>query len=119
MGNRVGSAYVHYANKQEIRNSHYRLADHNTVFMAEMFAIHKAIDNILDHKLYDVKIESDSRSALMTLESLGDQRQMIWNIKNKLKGRENIKLMWVRPDIVKWEMSEQICLPRMLPIGRR
>ncbi|GBM20853.1 hypothetical protein AVEN_107639-1 [Araneus ventricosus] len=32
----------------------------------------------------------------MTVESLNDQRELIWNIKNKLKGREDIELMWVR-----------------------
>ncbi|GBN00668.1 hypothetical protein AVEN_201169-1, partial [Araneus ventricosus] len=94
IGNGVGAAFVHYANKQEITKSQYRLADHNTVYMAEVFAIHKAIDYILDHELNDVKIVSDSRSALMTVESLSDNREFIWQIKKRLKDREDIKLMW-------------------------
>ncbi|GBN65934.1 hypothetical protein AVEN_41174-1 [Araneus ventricosus] len=65
-------------------------------FYIPLFYIHKAIDCILDHQLYDIKIVSDSRSALMTVTSLNDQRELIWNIKNKLKGREDIELMWVR-----------------------
>ncbi|GBL74489.1 hypothetical protein AVEN_235428-1 [Araneus ventricosus] len=81
IGNRFGSAYVHYAKKQEVTKSQYRLADHNTVFTAEIFAIHKAIDYILDHELYDVKIVSDSRPTLMTVDSLSDQRVLIWNMK--------------------------------------
>ncbi|GBM86920.1 hypothetical protein AVEN_151820-1 [Araneus ventricosus] len=96
IGNRVGAAFVHYANKQEITKSQYRLADHNTVYMAEDFAIHKANDFILDHELYDVKIVSDSRSALMTVESLSKNREFIWQIKKRLKEREDITLMWVR-----------------------
>ncbi|GBM14216.1 hypothetical protein AVEN_167303-1 [Araneus ventricosus] len=64
--------------------------------MAEIFAIHKAIDYILYYELYDVKTVSNSRSALMTVESLSDQRELIWNIKKKLKDREDIKLMWVK-----------------------
>ncbi|GBO45289.1 hypothetical protein AVEN_148130-1 [Araneus ventricosus] len=86
IGNRVGAAFVHYANKQEITKSQYRLADHNTVYMAEVFAIHKAIDYILDHD--DVKIVSDSKSALMTVESLSDNGEFIWQIKKRLKDRE-------------------------------
>ncbi|GBM81979.1 hypothetical protein AVEN_221733-1 [Araneus ventricosus] len=96
IGNRVGAAFVHYANKQEITKSQYRLTDHNTVYMAEVVAIHKATDYILDHELNDVKIVSDSRSALMTVESLSDNREFIWQIKKMLKDREDIKLMWVR-----------------------
>ncbi|GBO23515.1 hypothetical protein AVEN_202772-1 [Araneus ventricosus] len=80
IGNRVGATFVRFANKQEITKSQYRLADHNTVYMAEVFAIHKAIDYILDHELYDVKIVSDSRSALTTAESLSDNRKFICQI---------------------------------------
>ncbi|GBM07857.1 hypothetical protein AVEN_96479-1 [Araneus ventricosus] len=96
IGNRVGAAFVHYAEKQEITKSQYGLADHNIVYMAEVFAIHKAIGYILDHELYDVKIVSDSRSALMIVEFLSDNREFIWQIKKRLKDREDIKLMWVR-----------------------
>ncbi|GBL95466.1 hypothetical protein AVEN_154850-1 [Araneus ventricosus] len=60
------------------------------------FAIHKAIDYILDHELNDVKIVSDSRSAVMIVESLSNNREFIWQIKKRLKDREDIKLMWVR-----------------------
>ncbi|GBO27398.1 hypothetical protein AVEN_260731-1 [Araneus ventricosus] len=116
IGNRVGAAFVHHANKQEITKSQYRLADHNAVYMAEVFAIHKAIDYILDHELYDVKIVSDSRSALKTVESLSDNREFIWEIKKRLKDREDIKLMWVRAHKGKWGISEQICLLRKHPI---
>ncbi|GBO28348.1 RNA-directed DNA polymerase from mobile element jockey [Araneus ventricosus] len=49
-----------------------------------------------NHELNDVKIVSDSRSALMTVESLSDNREFIWQIKKRLKDREDIKLMWVR-----------------------
>ncbi|GBN21328.1 hypothetical protein AVEN_200310-1 [Araneus ventricosus] len=81
---------------EEITKSQYRLADHNTVYMAEVFAIHKSIDYIPDHELNDVKIVSDSRSALMAVESLSDNREFIWQIKKRLKDREGNKLMWVR-----------------------
>ncbi|GBM39452.1 hypothetical protein AVEN_142390-1 [Araneus ventricosus] len=64
--------------------------------MDEVFAIHKAIDYILDHQLYDVNIMSDSRSALMTVESLSDNREFICQIRKRLKDREDIKLMRVR-----------------------
>ncbi|GBM01071.1 hypothetical protein AVEN_117005-1 [Araneus ventricosus] len=104
IGNRVGAAFVHFGNKQEIK-SQYRLADHNTVYMAELFAIHKAIDYILDHELNDVKIVSDSRSILMTVGFLSDNREFIWQIKKRLKDRKDIKLMWVR--VHKGEMGNE------------
>ncbi|GBM11672.1 hypothetical protein AVEN_16973-1 [Araneus ventricosus] len=63
--------------------------------MVEMFAIHIATDYILDHELYEL-IVSDSRSALMTVEYLSDEGELIWNIKKELKGREDIKLMRVK-----------------------
>ncbi|GBN74621.1 hypothetical protein AVEN_262438-1 [Araneus ventricosus] len=94
IGDRVGAFFVHYANKQEITISQYRLADHNTVYVAEVFAIHKTIEYIPDHELYDVKIVSDSRSALMTVESLSHNREFIWQIKKRLKDGEYVKLMW-------------------------
>ncbi|GBN20948.1 hypothetical protein AVEN_190247-1 [Araneus ventricosus] len=96
IGNRVGAAFVHFTNKQEITKSQYRLADHNTFYMAEVLAINKAIDYFLDHELYDVKIVSDSRPALTTVEPLSDNREFIWQIKKRLKDGEDIKLMWVR-----------------------
>ncbi|GBM61953.1 hypothetical protein AVEN_60811-1 [Araneus ventricosus] len=64
--------------------------------MAEVLAIHKAFDYILGHELNGVKIVSDSRSALMIVESLSDNREFIWQIKKRLKDREDTKLMWVR-----------------------
>ncbi|GBM42773.1 hypothetical protein AVEN_81594-1 [Araneus ventricosus] len=85
VGNRIGSTFVHYANKQGITKSQHGLADHNTVYMAEVFAIHNAIDYILDHELYDVKIVSDSRSALMTAESLSDNREIYMANKERAK----------------------------------
>ncbi|GBN15678.1 hypothetical protein AVEN_170954-1 [Araneus ventricosus] len=106
IGNRVGAAFVHHANKEEITKSQHRLAYHNTVYVSEIFAIHKAIDYILDHELYDVKIVSNSRSALMTIESLSDNREFIWQIKKRLKDREGIKLMWVRAH--KGEMGNEL-----------
>ncbi|GBN14067.1 hypothetical protein AVEN_211597-1 [Araneus ventricosus] len=41
----------------------------------------------------------------MTVESLSDNREFIWQIKKRLKDREDIKLMWVRAH--KWEMENE------------
>ncbi|GBM56246.1 hypothetical protein AVEN_101529-1 [Araneus ventricosus] len=60
---------------------------------------------LLNHELNDVKIVSDSRSALMTVESLSDNREFTWQIKKRLKDREDIKLMWVRAH--KGEMGKE------------
>ncbi|GBM63278.1 hypothetical protein AVEN_110958-1 [Araneus ventricosus] len=65
--------------------------------MAEVFAIDQAIDYIINENLIDVKIVTDSRSALMTFESLTDNRAIIYEIKEKIKRNHlGIKLLWVR-----------------------
>ncbi|GBN08405.1 hypothetical protein AVEN_84232-1 [Araneus ventricosus] len=75
----------------------FRLSDNCSVFMAEVYAIHKAVDEIISRKLDYVNLISDSRSALMALDSLKEKRVIINEIKKKInayKGKINLK--WVR-----------------------
>ncbi|GBL80150.1 hypothetical protein AVEN_29136-1 [Araneus ventricosus] len=97
IGDKVGCAFVHYYNKMELQFQEYRLGDANTVYMAEITAIQKTIDYVIDSGLVNVEIVTDSRSTLQALESVIDRRAIIVDIKTKLKTyRNNILLYWVK-----------------------
>ncbi|GBN40983.1 hypothetical protein AVEN_71266-1 [Araneus ventricosus] len=91
MNGRVGSAFVLYFGGDEIDSFTYRLSDNSSVFMAEVYAI-----NILRNLEYGDLI-TDSRSALMALDSLNEKRAYVNRIKRKIanySGKVNLK--WVR-----------------------
>ncbi|GBL98946.1 hypothetical protein AVEN_227470-1 [Araneus ventricosus] len=68
MNVRVGCAFVLYIGDNEIDSFTFHLSDNCSVFMAEVFAIHKAVGEIISRKLEYVDLISDSRSALMALD---------------------------------------------------
>ncbi|GBO15079.1 hypothetical protein AVEN_69784-1, partial [Araneus ventricosus] len=97
MNGRVGSAHVIYYCNDEIDFSLFRLSDNSSVFMAEAFAISKAVDEVISRKMEYVDLITDSRSTLMSLYSLKEKRCFINNIKRKIanyNGRINLK--WVK-----------------------
>ncbi|GBN08431.1 hypothetical protein AVEN_128653-1 [Araneus ventricosus] len=97
MNGRIGGAYVIYYGNDEIDFSLFRLSDNSSVFMAEAFAISKAVDEIIFRKMEYVDLITDSRSTLMSLHSLKEKRRFINNIKRKIanyNGRINLK--WVK-----------------------
>ncbi|GBM69908.1 hypothetical protein AVEN_96425-1 [Araneus ventricosus] len=97
MNGKVGSAFVLYLGGDEIDSFTYRLTDNSSVFMAEVFAINKAIDEIILRNLDYVDLITDSRSALMALYSLNEKRFHVNRIKRKIlnySGKINLK--WVR-----------------------
>ncbi|GBL81515.1 hypothetical protein AVEN_143769-1 [Araneus ventricosus] len=84
MNGRVGSAYVIYYGNDEIDFSMIRLSDNSSVFMAEVFAINKAVDEIIFRKIEYADLITDSRSTLMSLNSLREKKCFINNIKRKI-----------------------------------
>ncbi|GBM64613.1 hypothetical protein AVEN_19357-1 [Araneus ventricosus] len=97
MNGRVGSAYVIFYGSDEIDFSMFRLSDNSSVFMAEVFAINKAVDEIIFRKIEYDDLITDSRSTLKSLYSLREKRCFINNIKRKVasyNGRINLK--WVK-----------------------
>ncbi|GBN53948.1 hypothetical protein AVEN_19106-1 [Araneus ventricosus] len=75
----------------------FRLSDNYSVFMAEVYAIYKAVDENIIRNLDHVDIISDSRSALMALDSLKERRVIINEIKRKVYAYQgNINFKWVR-----------------------
>ncbi|GBL96671.1 hypothetical protein AVEN_207828-1 [Araneus ventricosus] len=97
MNGRVGSAFVLYAENNEKGSFMFRLSDNCSVFMAEVCAIYKAVDEIRIRNLDHVDIISDSRSASMALNSLREMRTFINEIKRKVIACQgNINFKWVR-----------------------
>ncbi|GBN50737.1 hypothetical protein AVEN_11155-1 [Araneus ventricosus] len=87
----------------ELQFQQYRLGDANTVYMAEVTAIQKAIDSVIASGLVNVGIVTDSRSNLQTLESVNDRRAIIVDIETKLQTyRNNILLYWVKAHTGQW-----------------
>ncbi|GBL96429.1 hypothetical protein AVEN_43740-1 [Araneus ventricosus] len=84
INNQVGVAYVHYYNGTETDSCLIRLGNQNTVFMAEVMAISRAIDYCIDKNIRNSKVITDSRSTLMAIESTEEKRRII-EIKKKLK----------------------------------
>lgn len=88
---RVGAGVVIYKDQVEVDSFSYRLNNNATVFMAELYAIYRAIafvikdyynSNVISNKYV---IISDSMSALIALSSSNEYRTYILNLKNKIK----------------------------------
>ena len=67
----TGAGFMIYSqNKQELHRAHYRLPDYATVFQAEVLAINKAADylvNLHSMPLRHIKIFVDSRAAIQAI----------------------------------------------------
>ncbi|GBM87486.1 hypothetical protein AVEN_211637-1 [Araneus ventricosus] len=97
MNGRVGCAFVLYVDNIEMDSYMFNLSDNCSVFMAEVYAIYKAVDEIRTRNLDCVDIISDSRSALMALNSLRERRNFINEIKRKVIAHQGtINFKWVR-----------------------
>ncbi|GBO16798.1 hypothetical protein AVEN_189039-1 [Araneus ventricosus] len=95
INNHVGAAYVHYYNETETDSCLIRLGNQNTVFMAEVMAISRAVDYCIDKNIQNSKVITDSRSILMAIESTKEKRRILIEIKKKLK-LTKIQLQCVR-----------------------
>ncbi|GBM40871.1 hypothetical protein AVEN_14795-1 [Araneus ventricosus] len=91
---KVGLAFVHFVDGVEFGNKQFRLSDGATVFMADVIAIKEAIEYTHERNLRNVKNILDSRSALMSLNSPLEKRQILSHIKESID--DNIELRWVR-----------------------
>lgn len=65
----VGAAMTWWENGSEIRNEMYRLEPFCTVFQAELYAIHRAVELVKKKQIFNATILSDSRSSLDALSS--------------------------------------------------
>ncbi|GBN93797.1 hypothetical protein AVEN_219919-1 [Araneus ventricosus] len=97
MNGRVGCAFVLYVDNIETDSFMFRLSDNCSVFIAEVYAIYKSVEEIRTRNLDYVDIISDSRSALTALNSLRERRSFINEIKrNVITHQGIINFKWVR-----------------------
>ncbi|GIY44537.1 uncharacterized protein CDAR_189441 [Caerostris darwini] len=97
---RVGSAIVLLKENVENYHHYWRLNDEATVFMAELHAIHKAIEFLSDNSLANAKIISDSRSVLMALDNPANNSPAIFTVKELLKvAQYPIEMVWTKAHI--------------------
>lgn len=82
-----------WSNECELR---FRLPNHTSIFIAELFAIDKAIDFALSTTHNRIVIFSDSLSSLKAITSLEATQNELGNIIRKLhSANKSIKLIWV------------------------
>ncbi|GBM57244.1 hypothetical protein AVEN_33484-1 [Araneus ventricosus] len=72
----------------------WRLNNEKTVFIAGMVAIREAINYYKRRQIAKANIISDSSSALVSIESLEENRKFILDIKNSLQDTNNNVLHW-------------------------
>ncbi|GBL60481.1 hypothetical protein AVEN_16683-1 [Araneus ventricosus] len=69
-----------------------------TVFIAEMVAIREAVNYFKRRQIHKANIISDSRSTLVSIESLEENRKFILDIKNSLQDTNSNALHWWTKD---------------------
>ncbi|GBM15836.1 hypothetical protein AVEN_260118-1 [Araneus ventricosus] len=86
--NKVGCAFVYFRDGIEVESLKIMLSDGAIVFMAEVAAIKEEVEYIREKDTRNVRVISDSRSALK------EKRRAINSIKEIING--NIDLYWVK-----------------------
>ncbi|XP_023213469.1 uncharacterized protein LOC111616264 [Centruroides sculpturatus] len=96
--NHVGAAFMAMQNDAEIHTEQYRLMDSCSVFQAELYAIERAIMWVTRTHVSDqIIINTDSRSALDTLQQFADTNATALNIKQIInQSGINIKMKWIK-----------------------
>ena len=82
-----------------VANENGQLDSRNTVFQAEVYAIHKACVKLREIGTRDVTIFSDSQSALSAIGSVKIRSKVVSNCireLNSLGNTSDVKLMWVK-----------------------
>ena len=93
-----------------LRTRCYGLAEHANVFQAELYAIKKAIgvmkttkeEHNEDADFRTVRILSDSQAALMSLENIDTESQLVREVKEELNnlGRQiTVELAWIKAHV--------------------
>ncbi|GBN05746.1 hypothetical protein AVEN_21420-1 [Araneus ventricosus] len=88
---KVSCAFVHFRDGIEVES---RLSYGATVFMAEVVAIKEAVEYMQKKDMRNARVISDSRYALLALNSPTEKRRILNSIKEIING--NIDLYWVK-----------------------
>lgn len=97
---KVGAALTVWKDGAECKTIKLKLEDYCTVYQAEMFALYKAVQLVLDKMEKDVSILSDSRSALETIRDPKACHPLAFGIRETLRklGEQGkaVRLFWIR-----------------------
>ncbi|XP_023234867.1 uncharacterized protein LOC111634345 [Centruroides sculpturatus] len=98
---RVGASYTVFTHGTEIHQGQYRLADHCSVFQAELFAILMAVKWCISSSLTSsFIIHTDSRAAIQAMQQYIDTSQLSIEIKTLIReNKSNIKVRWVKAHV--------------------
>ncbi|GBN53235.1 hypothetical protein AVEN_182021-1, partial [Araneus ventricosus] len=94
INNRVGCVMVVFEDGNEKKHGKWRLNNETKVFIAEMVAIREAVNYFKRRQIPKANIISDTRSALVSIESLEENRKFILDIKNSLQDSNSNALLW-------------------------
>ncbi|GBM65004.1 hypothetical protein AVEN_221209-1 [Araneus ventricosus] len=98
INNRVVCAMVGFEDGNEKEHGKWRLNNETTVFISEMVAIREAVNYFKRRQIPKANVISDSRSVLVSIESLEEDRKFILDIKNSLQDTNSNALHWWTKD---------------------
>ncbi|GBN98396.1 hypothetical protein AVEN_267046-1 [Araneus ventricosus] len=110
INNKVGCAMVVFEDGNEKEHEIWILNNETTVFIAEMVAIREEVNYSKRRQIAKANIISDSRSALVSIESLEENWKFILNIKNSFQDTNSNVLLCLM--LITKEMKEPITLLR-------
>ena len=98
-GHQTGGAFVVYRGNQICHSEKFRLADHCSVYQAELLAIKKAVSWCTTNGTSAI-IKSDSKSSLQTIQNRKSRNRMAVEIRDLLRSHRNhICLQWVKAHV--------------------
>ena len=100
----VGSAFVVYQQSTEIHHRIFRLPVYCSVFQAELLALKKALEHLLDSRpMMPVQIFSDSLSSLMAIQDRNSDTQLVSQIQELLMQLRylamSVTIYWVKAHV--------------------
>ncbi|XP_072948186.1 uncharacterized protein [Epargyreus clarus] len=99
----TGAALTWWEDGKETSFSTYSLDSSCTVFQAELYALHKAVEQAVSSGRTNINILSDSRSSLELLANPKPTHPLTKAIKDNIRGlrreKKNVQLFWIRAHV--------------------
>ncbi|KAI8431393.1 hypothetical protein MSG28_015925 [Choristoneura fumiferana] len=100
---KTGAALTWWERGGEIRHSTFKLAPYNTVYQTELYALLRAVQVAMKHKVPSVSILSDSKSSLEALKTPYTTHPLVQAIKTQTEQARDAgvvtKFFWLRAHI--------------------
>lgn len=100
---KVGAALTWWYNGVELKARKFKLEEYCTVFQAELYAVYRATEMMVESGETKFKILSDSRSTLEILQNMDARHPLVVATRNNLrevvKAGKTVKLYWVKAHV--------------------